>query len=97
MKRTLVEVSIGLAGLVVMVSMHQQITRIDGRTQEVLDLREQVQSAVAKVTDTAADSRRNDELGAMHQRLQSLLLLRDWDFRIGKKLLSRWLNFKDAC
>lgn len=55
-----------------MVSMHQQITRIEGRTQEVLELREQVQSAVAKVTDTAKDDRRNDELSAMQSRLQNV-------------------------
>lgn len=55
-----------------MVSMHQQITRIEGRTQEVLELREQVQSAVAKVTDTAKDDRRNDELSAMQGRLQNV-------------------------
>lgn len=72
MKRTLVEISCGLAAIVVMASMYQQIRRIDGRTQEVLELRDEVQTAVAMVTKEANDSAQKDELGKLQQRLQSL-------------------------
>lgn len=72
MKRTLVEISLGLSAIVVMASMYQQIRRIDGRTQEVLDLRDAVETAVAKVTKEANDSTQKDEFGKLQQRLASL-------------------------
>lgn len=71
MKRTLVEVSCGLAALVGMVSMYHKVDRIEGRTTEVLSLRDEVQTAVAKVTATPRDDRQA-EIAALQQRLQQV-------------------------
>jgi S1-C subfamily serine protease len=52
MKRTLVEVSCGLAALVVMVSFHQQVARLEAQQQNVTALERKVERAVAAVGDT---------------------------------------------
>jgi len=72
MKRTLIEVSCGLAALVGMVSMYHKVDRIEGRTTEVLSLRDEVQSAVAKVTATPKADPGHAELLAVQQRLREL-------------------------
>lgn len=72
MKRTLIEVSCGLAALVGMVSMYHKVDRIEGRTTEVLSLRDEVQSAVAKVTATPKADPAQAELLAVQQRLREL-------------------------
>jgi S1-C subfamily serine protease len=72
MKRTLIEVSCGLAALVGMVSMYHKVDRIEGRTTEVLSLRDEVQSAVAKVTATPKADPGQTELLAVQQRLREL-------------------------
>jgi len=72
MKRTLIEVSCGLAALVGMVSMYHKVDRIEGRTTEVLNLRDQVQSAVEKVASAPKDDREKAELQAMQSRLAQL-------------------------
>ena len=72
MKRTLIEVSCGLAALVGMVSMYHKVDRIEGRTTEVLSLRDEVQSAVAKVTATPKADPGQAELLAVQQRLREL-------------------------
>jgi len=72
MKRTLIEVSCGLAALVGMVSMYHKVDRIEGRTTEVLNLRDQVQSAVEKVASAPKDDREKAELQAVQSRLAQL-------------------------
>ena len=52
MKRTLVEVFCGLAALVLMVSLHQQIARIEVQQQDVAKLERKVEQAVATAGDT---------------------------------------------
>jgi S1-C subfamily serine protease len=56
MKRTLVEVSCGLAAVVVMVSFHHQIARLEVRNKDMQELRTKVDAAVA-----AADDRQHQE------------------------------------
>lgn len=51
MKRTLVEVFCGLAALVLMVSLHQQIARIEVQQQDVTQLERKVEQAVATAGD----------------------------------------------
>lgn len=53
MKRTLLEVSCGLAALVLMASFHHQIARLEGQQKDVTDLERKVNEAVAAVGDTA--------------------------------------------
>ena len=60
MKRTLVEVTCGLAALVVMVSFHRQISRLEGQAKDVQQMREQVDAAVATVTERAAEGKRDE-------------------------------------
>jgi S1-C subfamily serine protease len=73
MKRTLVEVALGLSALVVMVSFHHQISRLEGRNQEVQELATRVDAAVASVTERAAQGRaREDQLSALQARLSEL-------------------------
>jgi S1-C subfamily serine protease len=72
MKRTLIEVSCGLAALVGMVSMYHKVDRIEGRTTEVLNLRDQVQSAVDKVASAPKDEGAKTELLALQTRLAQL-------------------------
>ncbi len=71
MKRTLMEVTCGLAALVGMVSMYHKVDRIEGRTTEVLSLRDEVQTAVARVTAAPRDDRQA-EFAALQQRLQQV-------------------------
>lgn len=73
MKRTLVEVSCGLAALVVMVSFHRQITRLTDQQLEVQSMRDKVDAAVATVTERAAADRRGDgQVAALQARLHEL-------------------------
>lgn len=51
MKRTLVEVSCGLAALVLMVSFHQQLARLEVQQRDVTELERKVERAVAAVND----------------------------------------------
>ena len=51
MKRTLVEVFCGLAALVLMVSFHQQIARLEVQQRDVTELERKVERAVAAVSD----------------------------------------------
>jgi len=60
MKRTLVEVTCGLSALVVMISFHRQITRLETQNNDVQELRIQVEEAVA-----AADHRREQHLDSL--------------------------------
>jgi S1-C subfamily serine protease len=62
MKRTLVEVFCGLAALVLMVSFHHQIARLETRQKDVTDLERKVDRAVAAVADT-------NDLKAMRQQI----------------------------
>jgi S1-C subfamily serine protease len=52
MKRTLLEVFCGLAALVLMVSFHHQIARLEVQQKDVSDLERKVEKAVAAVGDT---------------------------------------------
>ena len=52
MKRTLLEVFCGLAALVLMVSFHHQIARLEVQQRDVTDLERKVERAVAAVGDT---------------------------------------------
>ncbi len=73
MKRILVEVTCGLAALVVMVSFHHQITRLEDQSKDVQQMRAQVDAAVATVTERAAQGRKGQtELEALQQRLVGL-------------------------
>lgn len=73
MKRTLVEVSCGLAALVVMVSFHHQIARLEVRNKDVQDLRARVEAAVAAAGDRAeAEDSRQEALATMEARLRDL-------------------------
>ena len=47
MKRTLLEIFCGLAALVLMVSFHHQIARLQQQNQDVRELRERVETALA--------------------------------------------------
>lgn len=51
MKRTLVEVFCGLAALVLMVSFHQQLARLEVQQRDVTELERKVERAVAAVND----------------------------------------------
>ncbi len=67
MKRTLVEVSCGLAAAVVMVSFHQQITRLKTQNAEVRELRQLVDATLAKTGS-------RQELAAMRAELLTQML-----------------------
>lgn len=51
MKRTLIEVFCGLCALVLMVSLHQQIARLEEQQQDVTALERKVEQAVASVAE----------------------------------------------
>ncbi|MGE3173933.1 MAG: trypsin-like peptidase domain-containing protein [Planctomycetota bacterium] len=73
MKRTLVEVTLGLAAVVVMVSFHHQLERLEGRNKEVQELASRVDAAVLTVTERGAEQQaREGELGALQRRLVDL-------------------------
>ncbi len=73
MKRTLVEISCGLAAVVAMASMHQQISRIESRTSEVAQLKEQVHAAAQQAAQRAAsEPARATELESLQRRLSNL-------------------------
>lgn len=73
MKRILVEVSCGLAALVVMVSFHRKITQLQDQTVEVQRMRAEVDAAVAKVADRVqAGQQGEDRLTALQSRLRDL-------------------------
>lgn len=73
MKRTLVEVFCGLAALVLMVSFHHQIARLETRQQDVGALEKKLDAAVAKVGDTHEfDQLRQQILAETESRIQAL-------------------------
>ena len=77
MKRTLLEVFCGLAALVLMVSFHHQINRLEVRQQDFARLRDQVDQAVATASTQQGNleqmqSLRNQLLTEMETRLQTL-------------------------
>ncbi len=63
MKRTLIEVSCGLAAMVVMVSFHHQLTRIEDQQAEVNALEEKLEAAIA------GEEASRESLDALQQRL----------------------------
>ena len=67
MKRTLLEVFCGLAALVLMVSLHQQVARLEGKQQDVAALERKVEKAVAAVA--AADDAGTSELAAVREQI----------------------------
>ncbi|MBL8734513.1 MAG: trypsin-like peptidase domain-containing protein [Planctomycetes bacterium] len=73
MKRTLVEVFCGLAALVLMVSFHHQIARLETRQQDVGALEKKLDAAVAKVGDTHEfDQMRQQILAETESRIRAL-------------------------
>jgi S1-C subfamily serine protease len=73
MKRILVEVGCGLAAVVVLVSFHHQIARLEGQNREVEVMRERVEAAVAVVTERTEQARgRERQMDALHTRLRDL-------------------------
>lgn len=73
MKRTLLEVTGGLAALVVLVSFHHQIARLKQQNHDVHELRQLVDATVAKAgSKQDLDDLRRTMLGQLEQRLQDL-------------------------
>lgn len=73
MKRTLVEVFCGLAALVLMVSFHQQVARLEAQQQDVTALERKVERAVAAVGDgKELDQLRRQIQSDTEQRIQEL-------------------------
>jgi len=73
MKRTLVEVFCGLAALVLMVSFHQQVARLEAQQQDVTALERKVERAVAAVGDSKElDQLRRQIQSDTEQRIQEL-------------------------
>jgi S1-C subfamily serine protease len=73
MKRTLIEVTFGLAAVVVMVSFHQQIARLEGGTKDVAVLKTKVDAlADTEGTKSADQQQRARTLSAMEERLAVL-------------------------
>jgi len=73
MKRTLVEVSCGLAAVVVLISFHHQISRLEGDNRQVDDLRTRVEALTASAGERNADlDARKAALGVMEARIADL-------------------------
>jgi len=73
MKRTLIEVSGGLAAVVVLISFHHQISRLEGGNRQVDDLRERVEALTASSGARNADlDARKAALAAMEGRIADL-------------------------
>jgi S1-C subfamily serine protease len=73
MNRTLVEVGCGLAALVVMVSFHHQIARLEVKNKDVQELRAMVDEAVSATRDqTEQRQRRLDALASMETKMHDL-------------------------
>lgn len=73
MKRTLLEVSCGLAALVLMVSFHQQVARLEAQQQNVTALERKVERAVAAVGDAKElDQLRSQILEQTEARMKDL-------------------------
>lgn len=73
MKRTLIEVFCGLAALVLMVSFHHQIARLEVQQADVSNLEQQLADAVAKQPDgQELEALRAEILAQTEDRMQSL-------------------------
>lgn len=73
MKRTLLEVFCGLAALVVMVSFHHQISRLESQQKDVAELHRKVDEAVASIGDTAElQDLKQQLLAQMEARMERL-------------------------
>ena len=73
MKRTLVEVTCGLAALVVMISFHRQITRLEVQNNDVGALRTQVEEAfAASATEREQHHHSLEMIAAVQNRIQML-------------------------
>lgn len=73
MKRTLVEVMCGLAALVLMVSFHHQIARLEVQQKDVSDLARKLDSVVELVNQNdGIEDVRQEILGATEKRMQGL-------------------------
>jgi len=73
MKRTLIEVSCGLAALVLMVSFHHQIARLEVQQTDVGALERKFEAAVANQSDgTELETMRSQILAQTETRMQSL-------------------------
>lgn len=78
MKRTLVEVFCGLAALVLMVSFHHQIARIETQQQDVSELERKVEKAVAAVGSSRELQEMRDEI---HTQMEARLAALDTQLR----------------
>lgn len=73
MKRTLIEVTFGLAALVAMVSFHHQITRLEGEHKDVAALKTKVDALKFSADSKTEDlQQRKASLSANEERLSLL-------------------------
>ena len=69
MKRTLLEVFCGLAALVLMVSLHQQVARLEGKQQDVTALERKVEKVAAAAAAAAADDVGTNQLATVREQI----------------------------